>query len=752
MLGRWRAIILGGIGWCLGYALASLFVSIIFRSFIADFFTNSLTHEQFLLRFSLNIIFILLVFFISGVLGGAVGAKFLSNFIDYKKPKEFILKNTITTGFTLSVLFVPFLFLTSIVAFYTDANAGDLSKFLILFGFYGVVFGVVFGIVISIALAKMRAVFKLLLASIMGFALGGMAFGCVVYLYTTGELSWLTQRIALTLAFGVLGLFGGGALGFVFHNPHKIIRNKSLRSEIALIPYKFRLIVGICVVGLSVFIFGQFMSKLIVRPATNSLVINSSAENYSDFDCDPNLLNHSAKAVYDVVNSSRFNPDKKNIVFCGNKFDKFVFMPNPDRDYSDQEPYPNGGFDEVANLIKNAKREVLFVTMQWDEDKNQDSPGRVYANAVNDLYENLKENKQMYPNGIDVKILTGNMPVLAAFETGDQSWHVLNDLRTVGLESMVDENLGWSVEVANYDGAWPHNHSKFVVVDGQTVLAAGFNYSYLHYPRLHSSGVGINKYDLGLQITGPVAQYALAVFDDLWDGSTQRVCDLSVKSDLFWGLRCDTTIAKVASRTGENFHNIDQNGSNAFALFRSESYQLADAALEAALRSSNEKIDIMEVNFSLETVCELAIVYSGICNFEQNALPFMRAIIDVIEQKNVKVRLIVEKSNMNGLENEVALKVFFDELQKRNILNQVEVRLFEGNMHTKSFSVDDQLLFVGSHNFHYSAWGDNGLTEFSLATDSPEALEEYNKLFEYHWERAIPINPASEDLIENKSS
>jgi len=41
------------------------------------------------------------------------------------------------------------------------------------------------------------------------------------------------------------------------------------------------------------------------------------------------------------------------------------------------------------------------------------------------------------------------------------------------------------------------------------------------------------------------------------------------------------------------------------------------------------------------------------------------------------------------------------------------------------------------------------LTEFSLATDSPEALEEYNKLFEYHWEKAKPIDVVSEDLITN---
>jgi hypothetical protein len=52
------------------------------------------------------------------------------------------------------------------------------------------------------------------------------------------------------------------------------------------------------------------------------------------------------------------------------------------------------------------------------------------------------------------------------------------------------------------------------------------------------------------------------------------------------------------------------------------------------------------------------------------------------------------------------------------------------------------LLIIISHNFHYSAWGEGGLTEFSLATDSPAAIEAYHDLFEYQWERSLSPDTA----------
>jgi hypothetical protein len=47
---------------------------------------------------------------------------------------------------------------------------------------------------------------------------------------------------------------------------------------------------------------------------------------------------------------------------------------------------------------------------------------------------------------------------------------------------------------------------------------------------------------------------------------------------------------------------------------------------------------------------------------------------------------------------------------------------------------------VGSQIFHFSAFDPKGgLTEYSLATNDPRALEDYKKLFEFHWDQAEPL-------------
>ena len=71
------------------------------------------------------------------------------------------------------------------------------------------------------------------------------------------------------------------------------------------------------------------------------------------------------------------------------------------------------------------------------------------------------------------------------------------------------------------------------------------------------------------------------------------------------------------------------------------------------------------------------------------------------------------------MENEIAVRILEQELEKRGVRDLVEVRYYnDGDMHSKSFLVDDKFLVIGSQNFHYSAWGEGGaLTEFNLGTD-----------------------------------
>lgn len=129
------------------------------------------------------------------------------------------------------------------------------------------------------------------------------------------------------------------------------------------------------------------------------------------------------------------------------------------------------------------------------------------------------------------------------------------------------------------------------------------------------------------------------------------------------------------------------------------------------------------------------------CTFEQ-ALPWMESLVEAIETNHVYVRAIVENANSNGLENRVGIDIFEKELARRGLSEYFEVRFFDGRLHAKSILIDDVLLIVGSQNLHYSSYGKGGLLEYSVATDSPEAIQTYQEMFEYYWDLAIPADEA----------
>jgi len=461
------------------------------------------------------------------------------------------------------------------------------------------------------------------------------------------------------------------------------------------------------------------------------------------YHCVPVDLSDAALKVLDVVESGQFHPKGYQAPFCGNQYEIFIYMPNANPEFSSAPATPNGGFDRLAVMVQEAKYEILLSNMQWDEDQDGLSPGYRVVEGIGYLYEMVKADPESYPRGMTVRILLGNYPNLATFTYGDQIWNVINGLHKAGVK-MEDPDIGWKVEVANYRGTYPHAHTKFEIIDGESLLSAGFNISWFHLPESHSSGKGDDLTDLGLLLTGPVAQPAMAAFDDQWNGANQLVCsDMGIGEDTDrWQKSCEWQTASVSHPPEVLKYYLTGQDQTAFALYRTDIYKEADQAYVAAIGSARHSIDAIHVNFSAQLVCWLELIAPGVCTFDENALPWMKALVDAVEQNHTQVRVIVENANSNGIENRIGLKLLNEELSRRGLSEFVELRFFDGRVHSKSALIDGQLLFVGSQNFHYSSFGTSGLLEFVAATESPEAIQAYQEMFEYYWQQAIPADEA----------
>ncbi|UCG23122.1 MAG: hypothetical protein JSW55_13280 [Chloroflexota bacterium] len=454
------------------------------------------------------------------------------------------------------------------------------------------------------------------------------------------------------------------------------------------------------------------------------------------YECDPGVLAGAEAGLYQVASQGGYRPQDDVIPFCQNKYEEMFFTPTVDPAFSEKEPTLNGGYDDYAELVLQADHEVLFTTMAYSKAVNQDSPGAVQAQAVVDLYEKVKANPENYPRGMTVRLLLGNSPTInfELLESDGGLWYILEDLQAAGLEKMVDPELGWRVEVGNYSGRYPYSHVKTMIIDGETVVASGFNHEYKPLPQDHPSGLGKGDTDTALVITGPVAQHSRQIYDRLWTGAIQRYCpDLSL-SETELRLTCEDSRGVPDHAPEVMRYSQADDDAVAFSMFRSHVYDEADQQILAAFHSAEESIDVAQAMFSAELICNLNHFFD-VCDFGQ-ALPYMEALMDAAE-RGVKIRILLTPYPTQNIENIIAMEIFNHELAERGLGRNVEIRMYDHLLHSKSALIDGEFVIVGSQNLHWSAFGEeNGLNEYNLGVGDQAAADQYRRFFDYMWERA----------------
>ncbi len=453
--------------------------------------------------------------------------------------------------------------------------------------------------------------------------------------------------------------------------------------------------------------------------------------------CDDGSLTGIEKAVYDVARNGGYRPDSDIIPFCGNRYEMMIFTPNVEPEFSDREPTTNGAFDNIVDLLKEAKYEVLFATMAYKDAKNHDSPGAVLADGVYELYQMVVANPEDYPRGMHVRLLLGNSPPITEMEVDGQLWLMLKDLQEAGFEKLNNPEVGWKLEVGNYGGAWPHSHVKMMVIDGETVVASGFNHEYKPLPKDHPSGLGLGDADTGIVFSGPIAQQTRRVYEELWEDATVRTCEDLTLPRSVWRIACEDSKGSYTDVAEAMRFAPTEDDAVALSMFRNQTYDESDQQLVAAFESATQSVDIAQAMFSMPMYCNLNYFFD-VCTF-QDAPPYLQALMQAAEN-GAEVRVLLTPFPIQNIDNNIAMEIFNAEAVLRGVDDRVELRWFDDLLHAKTAFIDDEFLIVGSQNLHYSAFGKGGgLSEYNIGTSDPDAIEQFQKMFEYFWERGAPF-------------
>ncbi len=211
-----KSILLSGVGFGLGGVIGNFVLFLLFRSQILNWPLKFIPEGQDLVLLLSTIVLVILGVGVTAGIGGAIGGYVLSKIDPIFPRRKYIWRTAIATGLTEGLLIIPLILFIVILALYNNGLDRDPSGQVFVFGIIGIVFGIIFGLILGFSTINWRQVWRILLASMIGFGLGGAAIGYGIRLaYYPASLGEKLPNFTLLLPllsfifFGIGGLFIG---------------------------------------------------------------------------------------------------------------------------------------------------------------------------------------------------------------------------------------------------------------------------------------------------------------------------------------------------------------------------------------------------------------------------------------------------------------------------------------------------------------------------------------------------------------
>lgn len=184
-----RNFLRGASGYVAGYAIGSLTLWFLARIGLASWLVRLVDESQPLIRLLAIPIFAGLIIALVGAILGGVGGWTMGSILGISSKRRQVLGGAISFGIILSVLTLVFLLLIGFIGIYNNFTRNQVEHYGLIFGLFWLAFGFLIGLIQGLLTLRLKDSWRLWLASMLGFGLGGLLMGFLIRLVNSTSVS-----------------------------------------------------------------------------------------------------------------------------------------------------------------------------------------------------------------------------------------------------------------------------------------------------------------------------------------------------------------------------------------------------------------------------------------------------------------------------------------------------------------------------------------------------------------------------------